>query len=254
MMKLKACARLVGLVASVPVSLAVATGAHAFPVAIHLTGTVATVDDTASAFGGVFIVGMPFAATIEYDTSIPDIDPSSTVGRYEENPASLMSISMSLGGVDITTSTVTSDASVLVRTDTNLLLPNVNGPLSTGPAISQIQMLLDSSNPLAITSDALPTTLDLNDFDGNRQMAFLGGSLVTGLAFVFADIQTLTVIPEPGTGVLLGLGVPLASAQRRRSTAAAQRRDVRALSSPGSRESVGLTIDTRSRKRPDSSG
>lgn len=70
--------------------MALATGAQAFPVGLNLTGTVTSVDDTADLFGGAFTVGMPFTATVEYDTTVPDIDPSSVIGRYEESPASLM--------------------------------------------------------------------------------------------------------------------------------------------------------------------
>lgn len=120
---------------------------------------------------------------------------------------------MSLGGVDITTSTVTSEAGYVVRPDTNLFLANVNAPLSTGPAIDQIQMLLDSTNPFAISSDALPTSLNLADFNGNTTMAFTTGFIPA--AFVFAEIETLILIPEPGTGVSLGLGVAVACRRRR---------------------------------------
>lgn len=193
-----------------------ATAAQAVPITVELSGTVATVDDVDDLFGGAFSVGMPFTATIAYDTSVPDIDPSSTIGRYEENPASQLSITMSLGGVDISTSTVTSEAIFVVRSDTNLFLPSVNDPVSTGPALIQMQMILDSSNPLAITSDELPTSLNLADFDGNRQMALVASSFPS-FGFVFADIETLTVVPEPGTGALLGLA--LAFLLRRRGAA-----------------------------------
>ena len=192
-----------------------ARDAAALPVGFALTGTVSLVNDTANVFGGVFSVGMPFTATVEYETTLPDIEPDPAIGRYTENPASLMRITMSLGGVDITTSTTTSEAINLVRSDTNLFIAQINEPLSTGPEINVMRFQLSSTDPSAITTDALPTVLDLAGFDATAEMSLAVGPFP--FAAVFAEIQTLVPLPEPGTGMLMGLGVGLLVAQGRAS-------------------------------------
>lgn len=183
-----------------------------------ITGTVATVDDVGNLYGGAISVGMPFSGSITYDTTMVDIDPTSEIGRYDEDPVgSLMGLTMSVGGFDITTNPVVSDGTIVVRSDTDLFITRINELDSTGPPIDGLEFLLHSSvNDAAITADTIPFDFDLTAFD-TTTLSFVTQS-GTDFAFVFGDIETLIHNPEPGTAVLLGLGLVAIGLKRRRPT------------------------------------
>jgi hypothetical protein len=199
-----------------------AGSARATVISYQITGEVGQVDDLGDAvFGGAFTVGMPFTGTASYDTSMPDVDPDPGDGRYESDPVgSLIGLSMSVGGLDITTNPSLSWGSALVRNDPGAFNDSfrvvVNDPdTSTALSVDQLEFFLLAADHAALSSDNLPTDLDLNDWQQIHTLSFL--AIDQGnFGFVFGEIQTLTKVPEPTAGLLLAIGLAMGMRGRRR--------------------------------------
>ena len=82
-----------------------------------------------------------------------------------------------------------------------------------GPPIDGLELLLSSTDDSAILADTLPFDFDLTAFD-RATLSFVSTS-GSDLAFVFGDIDTMFHNPEPGTAVLLGLGLVAIGLRRR---------------------------------------
>lgn len=186
--------------------LALASGARASLITYAITGVVDSVDDGADIFGGAFSAGMPFTGSLRYDTSLPDVDPLSSTGRYEADPVgNLLGITMSLGGVDLTTNPALSWGSVVVldEADNDLFLTVINDPESSAAwSADQLEVLLVSEHGDSVSSDSLPLDLDLADWGTTHTLSFLSIEQLN-FGFVFGEIQSITKLPEPTTGLLL---------------------------------------------------
>ena len=183
-----------------------------------ITGSVSQVDDVDALFGGLFTVGMPFTGYLRYDTAIEAYDQSSlaTYGQYLADPVgSLAHLSISLGGVDIETDPFGSGG-IGLNVSTDLMIVRSNAAYSTGPPVNAIEFLLNSESGDVFLTEDLPLALDLADFDGTSTLSFAYFELPLG-AIVFGQIETLTAVPEPASGILVALGIAALAMRRRRS-------------------------------------
>ena len=169
-------------------------------------------------FEGKVDIGDIITGTYTYDSSIPDSYPELWLGVYEYN-TSPYGISLTIGeftfetdpeNVDFTIKvfnnppTVDSSDQYLVTSENNLPLPN-------GVLVRQIFLNLGSDwRPLS--SDALPATAPALD---DWPYAVVGISGTTPEGGFYIEGEVTSIIPEPTTISLLGLGA-LALLRRRR--------------------------------------
>lgn len=162
-----------------------------------------------SATGSQFAIGDTLIGHITYDSDVADSNASSTTGDY---------LAITDYHVQIVTSSIpfTYDAmgssSIQLSLGSTLhtgsfLSNNVSGPnLTTTNTAPEFMNLFYYDNSLPLSSDELLT--DWSVF--NVQPTFLlnfGISGVTNVIFEVDNLTTTTVVPEPATLALLGLGL-----------------------------------------------
>jgi len=216
--------------------LGLASRADAVPVTVELTGTWDSVLDTAGVLDGSIAVGGSWTATLVYDDSAPDLSPSPTTGSYSI-PAAAFDLTFTSGNYSFSLSA--SEAGEISIDDNlsgndalylyaeNFLLA---GPL--GPGISlgfgYFNPTLFDSSETAHVSDAL-TDLpwDVGAYDAT-DFYFFSEVLGAGAGeFIELDgpITGLSIIPEPATALLHGLGLAaLGGLARRRAGSRSRRR------------------------------
>jgi len=198
-------------------------------------GTVTSVD-TALVFpfqppSPVFSVGDAFTVTFTFDSLTPDSNPDPNRGRYSN---AITSLSVTVGAY---TATASGNNSISVDNDLPfgtgdryfIDLSAMSGPsLNAFDVSSQTALLImaDSSGH-ALSSEALPISpADLAGFTlggGGLALQFedpMGDPVDPTeplLAFVFADLTSISLIPEPATWLLLALGGLTLRRRRRRS-------------------------------------
>ncbi|MGB1125081.1 MAG: PEP-CTERM sorting domain-containing protein [Phycisphaeraceae bacterium] len=183
---------------------------------ITWTGNVNTVDTELASF---FSVGDTVTGVLVFDDTTPDTDTDTLNSGSYVGESFVLTINRQLGA-DYVSGTesgkafisITNDASLTDRLSVGggkLIGPDVNGIPANSAGIS-----LRDSTGTAIDSPALPTTLNLGDWDTtdfsvgfeNGVEADLRGN-VTGLSLV--------QVPEPTSLALLGLGGLLIARRRR---------------------------------------
>lgn len=176
---------------------------------LQFTGTIVDGDPI---LGAAFSLGEQMVGTLTYDTSSPDLVGSPTFGFYDAITSYQVAFE---GGYSA------SDDGSDVQIDINPAVPYSFAAESSlspiGPSVAGLQLeemwleLIDDSQTV-FGSDALPTNLDLNDFnlrvfrlffEGNQNRTKTHGKK---RAQVIVIVDTLTVVPEPGSVMLLGLG------------------------------------------------
>ena len=65
---------------------------------------------------------------------------------------------------------------------------------------------MSSSTDAVFSSDAIPTSLDLADFDRERVVVLDFFSVTSGHERVTATVNSLSYVPEPGVLALIALG------------------------------------------------
>ena len=215
------CAAHLGVVvAGLAITALSAINADAGQVTVNFTGTVMQAD--ASSFPGA-AAGDSFSGTFVYDSSQP-IDPPGTEnpGVYTFLPplASGLGMSVTIGGV--TYAAETSDLmQIQIANDVGGATPDAfvaTAFINVGGVAKRVDFGLGDSTGTVFSSTALPTSLDLSKFDSGV-FEVLGA---TGSPHLFDGTINvgLASVPEPSSGMLLGLGVLGAgvwSLRRRRS-------------------------------------
>ena len=209
------------------VALATPPPAHATSVTVQMTGTWSSVVDNASVLNGSITVGGSFVATLVYDNSVLDTDPSSGFGSYFTSAANsdLKVVSGSY------TFTPASDVGIGVENNNEfgedwIFLSadhyGLSGPLPAGVGIGSTAYsnpTLTDSTGTALSSDSLlGVNWSLADYDTSDFYLFLQ---ITGRgANKFIEfrgtLNGIAVLPEPSVLLLLGAGlVPIAWRGRR---------------------------------------
>ena len=89
-------------------------------------------------------------------------------------------------------------------------------PQSTGPHVEYLELyLLNFAEPdetLPFVTNDLPSYLSLADFDDGSDVYF---TMLSAFAGARAEVDTFSANPEPGTGVLVSLGLFGIAARRR---------------------------------------
>jgi len=174
------------------VLLAMAVPAVATPITWAFSGTVYAIADDADQMGGIVHVGDLYTATWVFDSATPDLDSIDFWGRYAG-----LSATLTMPGFSVAK---TGDLSVLNGTSSfDWLVFN-----TPQPGIRFLASLQDNTLA-ALSSDALPTQIDISDFPDR----YLGVWWDPGPAKFFASIDSVSVtfIPEPGMFGLILLGL-----------------------------------------------
>lgn len=201
-----------------------AAPALAVPITLSFEGYVSLVDDAGydPAFftsNGVDI-GSAVSGSYTFESTGPDWNPDPNSGHYpfESGTLQIGTFSTALQLHALTTIIVAN----LPHLDTYAVLGADMATVPAGIDFGSFSIELRDPNATAFDSDALPTTaLDLSQFDASgspfRTWA-LAALYLDGPGFVSIEIE-LTAInnPEPGTGLMLGLGLILLGQHARRS-------------------------------------
>lgn len=167
------------------------------------TGIVNDVDGTPPSFWGDVVVGSPWEVSYIIDSRTPDL-----IGTPEEGFYFIESATVTMDGTGVTTDlgylTVDLVSNILLQ-EVQLGLPDL--PIAGGA--SGAVTLVDDD---AIESDALPLSLNLDDFMFNEF------ELATAKAFVRGDVLGFSgqVLPAPGACIMVVLAAGVLGRRQRR--------------------------------------
>lgn len=145
-------------------------------------------------------VGDPFTGTLYYDPTRPDTDPDPSLGNYNMSDPShtYLALSISVGGVTIGLINPSLSCSILVSN-----LPGGDTFTAGGEVLAPSSITLSDSTGAALTSDALPTNLDIANWDSGviTVRDFVG---VSEVPFI-GTINGTRAVPEPTISTLLAM-------------------------------------------------
>lgn len=191
----------------------------------EVNATVDFIDDPNGLLTGLVQLGDPLTGILQYDLALPDTDASPTTGFYEATSLSENFIAGSnVGGEFFETLSL---FDVFVDNDVADVLEffasgdTIPSTLAVpGIGFVDLQVILVDDEGTALSSDALPTNLNLADFESAVVVlsADCDTSPVQTVYLVEATINSIrqTAIPEPHSLALLALGAAVASGSRRR--------------------------------------
>lgn len=192
-----------------------APAAGAATLTVTWTGHVTSVD---SALSSTFTVGDPASGSFQIETTTPDSDPAANHGQYD----ALVNMSITLSGITATSAAPTLGGLSIFDSAPGVFVDGLEqdaGPW-VGDDIGSLRFFsanglnLEDQQSTAFTTDAIPTSLDLSQFEiRNFGLNYFEGELLVQ-ARAFADSITFTV-PEPGALALLALGAAGVALRRR---------------------------------------
>ncbi len=185
--------------------LVLTTLSSAAPIRVDYGGSLTSVD---SLLSPPFMVGDTYTGSYVFDSNAPDIGTSGNGGDFAATNFSVTfstgyNVTANMG--EIETRLTSSQHTYSVRSR-NLIAGTVNGNFP----IDFLLRLTDSS-VTALQSTAIPTTIDLNDFD-SRQFFFgfsetgPDGDNNVGLAGTVTSLS-FTPVPVPSAMLLMGTGL-----------------------------------------------
>jgi hypothetical protein len=191
-----------------------AVGASASPVEFVVTGVISEVDDdNDDVLSGQFQVGMPFTGVLHWDTTLPDGDVDPNEGRYSNlapnlPPSDQVWLSVVIDDLEVR-SDPDEEARVVLRSDfasdritaaTDQTYSNL--PVGIGnPSTTILQFYFESDlDPLA--DDSLPTTLDLAEWNLDREVLLRVVRAQRG-ALIRGEIQTFAQSQQPPTAICM---------------------------------------------------
>jgi hypothetical protein len=186
-------------------------GAWAEPIPVAFSGTIteiaSQIDD------GTFVLGAPVSGSFEIDSATADGEPAADFGLYE--PAvSVLTLEFGSYEASAATGLLVTRNGMAPNSDEFYVETSPTGEDVAGfPLYRSILQILDDSRT-AFSSDAIPTALDLADFDhATVKLDYLDGSFSYS---VHAEITSLSYnsAPEPGGAVSMAVGVLVLALRR----------------------------------------
>jgi hypothetical protein len=216
-------------------TLALGAPASAVPVTIQITGTWDSVTDSAGVLDGSIAVAGSWTATLVYEDSVSDTAGSSTTGIYPI-PAAAFDLTFTSGSYSFSVS-ASENGEIAIENgvsgfDTLYLYAEnfaLGGPVAAGISLGfgYVNATLSDSSQTAHSSDALTDLAwNLGAYD-TTDFYFFAEVLGAGPGdYIELDgpITGLSIIPEPTTALLHGLGLATLSALARRRTESRHRR------------------------------
>jgi hypothetical protein len=167
-----------------------------------------TVDNVDSALSGTFNITQSISGSYTFDSTAADIQPDPSLGSYF-NALTALTFTVSTytgGGTTNSGINVFNDSS---GQDDYLVISKTYGPQVAGLDLSSFYIELFDITGSALSSDALPTSLDPSDFtqtwwhlrfvDPSDQTSYLVKGAITSIV--------ATTVPEPSTLLLFGTGL-----------------------------------------------
>jgi hypothetical protein len=184
--------------------------AEASIVTINFTGTITAVDDPSGFISGS-TVGDSFSGSLVYDTSAPIAVPGANPAEYDYLPTSTPPYASPLG-LTFTVGSHTFDPHYPGAMQIHVQDDLTSSPYPTAfVAVASTQVgsgatlavfgLADSTGT-ALSSTALPTSLDFSKFDASE----FSLTNPTGGPDIFDGTINGTAVPEPASATLLGIG------------------------------------------------
>jgi len=209
---------------AVAASLGLASSSQATPVTYLFTGGSATLSATSS-FGSIGLAAIPLTGTeVTFDSAVPSI----ISFEFTAGPTGALPLSGILSGISVTLASLTiepgsgfsSVVSPPVGMTYNYTASNiaVSGVASLSGAVSLPPTAFSSNNPFLAGQIQLGSgTLALNGITLGVINVPAIGPFPGGPITLKADVLFTGVVPEPGTGLLLGAGVAALAGARRRA-------------------------------------
>lgn len=156
----------------------------------------------------VFTLGDPASGSFQIDTATADVNPDPSIGEY---PGAVTAVLFRFGSFEASGS---SGSLIINNTigDGFSVRMGGSGASVGGFPVESVWFHVEGG-PGSLPSDAIPLSLELAQFrEGGGIVFAAGSSLLLG-----ASASSLSyVVPEPGTGALLGLGMLMLLPLRRR--------------------------------------
>jgi len=203
------------------------TPAQAALVSYDFAGTFTVASDPLTSFG--ISAGDTFAGSFTYDTSLSVISSGPGNVLYEQPaPIAPSAFSVAVNGVQYTAADSSAPLRIQVTDNSGGLkdqfvyLTVFSGslvhPLSGSYPFSTMALSLRDDSNTVFNSTAIPSSLDLNDFDVAMFSINLSQDLgdPASETLFLGTITSLTSVPEPGSLMLMLTALPLIGLARRR--------------------------------------
>lgn len=179
------------------------TPAYADTVQVTFTGTVTFVFQPVDPVVAGVTVGDSFTSVLTYSQNQPDLNPTSDIGHYFDY---IFGLTIHTAGGDVTVPGSTIAPIVVSNNDVSESADLVHNAASAGDTA---HFVFSDDGMVALSSDALAavdwlTLLTLSEVAQVRVRAFNAAVVMEG---DITSVSVVSVVPEPGTLTLLGIGL-----------------------------------------------
>jgi hypothetical protein len=189
-----------------------ATNSHGAVITFEFQGTLTSVPTELS---GTFAVGQPFTESITFESTTPDSEPGNSAHSSFSN--AILTWTIQVGSESFAAPTVApfnfitvADGPVVDEFQFTALF-GLTGPTINGFAPATLNQDFVDVGGTALSSDALPTTIDLSAWPDNRFLDIgFDNPLVPGRIFLRGRVESggvvANAVPEPASLTFLGWG------------------------------------------------